>query len=612
MLSIPRCARAVVGRLPSRAQLFKVTHPTCTPPISRACCSTASTAAASNTCGTPVDDNAPSGFSKKLKDGPSLADFMSSETGVPGGELSRLDSVEEVPYLSAEDLAGNERKVYFETYGCQMNVNDTEISWALLKKAGYLRTNNVDEADVVLIMTCSIRDKAERRIWTRLRNLRLDFSRIRGKLNHVKVVLMGCMAERLKKEVLETERLVDVVVGPDAYRDLPRLLAVAGSGQKAVNVQLSLEETYADVTPIRLNPEKSGAFVSIMRGCDNMCSYCIVPFTRGRERSRDMATIIDEVRYLCDQGLKEIVLLGQNVNSYRDVSEESFQKFGVKMDPTHNSAGFKTIYHNKEGGLRFADLLHKVVQVSPEVRFGFTSPHPKDFPDELLDVINENDNCFKYVHIPAQSGSTRVLELMRRGHSRESYLDLIQHIRKKIPRVRLSSDFIVGFCGETYEDYLETLSLIEEVRYDFGFLFAYSMRKKTHAYHRMQDDVPQEEKMKRLHRINDVFNAKALELKNAYIGDEELVLIDGDSAKSTEFWAGRESGFNVVVFPKTSVPCALTGASNVELKKGDFVKVKITDCNMKTFRGAAMERTSVTHFWQQRHQQAHNNLLVSA
>ncbi|KAK5934577.1 hypothetical protein CgunFtcFv8_014966 [Champsocephalus gunnari] len=323
----------------------------------------------------------------------------------------------------------------------------------------------------------------------------------------MKIGILGCMAERLKTELLEREKLVDVLAGPDAYRDLPRLLTVADGGQQASNVLLSLEETYADIMPVHHTTHGNSAFVSIMRGCDNMCTYCIVPFTRGRERSRPISSILEEVRMLSDQGVKEVTLLGQNVNSYRDASEHQLCSSGA----TRLSEGFQTVYRRKEGGLRFSDLLDRVSRIDPDMRVRFTSPHPKDFPDEVIHLIAERGNICTQIHLPAQSGSSKVLKAMRRGYTREAYLDLVQNIRRIVPEVSLSSDFISGFCGETEEDHLQTLSLIREVGYNVGFLFAYSMRKKTQAYHRLEDDVPAEVKQRRLQGVYHSFQGEGNE-----------------------------------------------------------------------------------------------------
>lgn len=378
------------------------------------------------------------------------------------------------PYLQNIDIDGRNRRVFFEVMGCQMNVNDTEIVWSILKNRNYQKTDNISEADVILIMTCSIRDSAEKKIWNRLVHLKHMKLRRSKKLGPMQIGILGCMAERLKTKIVETERDVDVVCGPDAYKDLPRLLAVSTSGASAINVLLSLDETYSDVMPVKLDSNSGTAFVSIMRGCDNMCTYCIVPFTRGKERSRPCDSIEREVRHLVErQGVKEITLLGQNVNSYRDISNES-----ELPGEAHNLVtGFKTVYKQKQGGLRFAELLERIANISPEVRIRFTSPHPKDFPDAVLDTISRYPNICNSLHIPAQSGSSAVLERMRRGYTREAYVDLIDHVRQTLPNVSLSSDFICGFCGETEEEFAETLTLMERIKYNIAYLFPYSTRE---------------------------------------------------------------------------------------------------------------------------------------
>ncbi|XP_026547093.1 CDK5 regulatory subunit-associated protein 1 [Notechis scutatus] len=426
--------------------------------------------------GTPIKKQRGGGsledFRSKLLGGPPLQHFLQS--AAPGQDRLPADVLEDpAPYFGPTSLAGCPKKVYLETYGCQMNVSDTETAWAILQRSGYQRTSNLAEADVVLLVTCSIREKAEQTVWNRLhvfKTLKTKRQRSRGSL---RIGILGCMAERLKEKILEEEKLVDIVAGPDAYRDLPRLLTVAESGQQAANVLLSLDETYADILPVHLNPGTTTAFVSIMRGCDNMCSYCIVPFTRGRERSRPLASILQEVQMLSDQGVKEVTLLGQNVNSYRDNSEVQFHS----LASPELRQGFRTVYKAKKGGLRFAELLDRVAAVDPEMRIRFTSPHPKDFPDEVFEVMRERHNICKQVHLPAQSGSSRVLEAMKRGYTRESYLELVYHLRNYLPDATLTSDFIAGFCGETEADHLQTLSLLREVSYNFAYIFAYSQRQ---------------------------------------------------------------------------------------------------------------------------------------
>ncbi|XP_029864569.1 mitochondrial tRNA methylthiotransferase CDK5RAP1 [Aquila chrysaetos chrysaetos] len=481
-------------------------------------------------------------------------------------------------------------KVYLETYGCQMNVNDTEIAWAILQKNGYARTKELDEADVILLVTCSVREKAEQAIWNRLRHLKALKARRQQARLPLRIGILGCMAERLKEEILHREKLVDIVAGPDAYRDLPRLLAVAESGQQAANVLLSLDETYADILPVQTSAGGTTAFVSIMRGCDNMCSYCIVPFTRGRERSRPIASILQEVRMLSDQGVKEVTLLGQNVNSFRDMSEVQFQSAAAPV----LSRGFSTVYKAKPGGLRFAHLLDQVSRIDPEMRIRFTSPHPKDFPDEVLQLIQERHNICKQLHLPAQSGSTRVLEAMRRGYTREAYLELVHHVRESIPGVRLSSDFIAGFCGETEEDHQQTLSLLREVCYNVGFLFAYSMRQKTRAYHRLQDDVPADIKKRRLEELITVFREEAARANEALVGQSQLVLVEGPSKRSASELCGRNDGNIKVIFPDAEIEDAAGCKALVRAQPGDYVLVKVTSASSQTLKGVPLCRTSLS------------------
>ncbi|XP_060521372.1 mitochondrial tRNA methylthiotransferase CDK5RAP1 isoform X2 [Cylas formicarius] len=457
----------------------------------------------------PAIDSKKIQIRNKITGGPHLKDFL-NRNSFSNNESQLVE--DNIPYLLETNKFGYKRKVYFDIYGCQMNVNDTEIVWSILKDHNYERTEKLQDADVILLITCAIRESAEDRIWGRL-------NYIKGIKNHrnkcrpsLKVGILGCMAERLKEKVLEKERTVDLVAGPDAYRDLPRLLALTENDQKSVNVLLSFDETYADITPVRLNENSLSAFVSIMRGCDNMCTYCIVPFTRGKERSRPVSSILKEIEYLSENGVKEVTLLGQNVNSYRDISE-SYSIDNV----TNLASGFKTVYKNKKGGLRFADLLQKVADINPEMRVRFTSPHPKDFPDEVIQIIQSRSNICKNLHMPAQSGNSRVLERMRRGYTREAYLELVYHIRRHIPNVAFSSDFICGFCDETEEEFEDTITLMEEVQYNTAYLFSYSMREKTTAHRRFIDNIPEEVKKRRLQRMIDTSRTKALKLNMSQI-----------------------------------------------------------------------------------------------
>ncbi|KAM4691454.1 mitochondrial tRNA methylthiotransferase CDK5RAP1 [Rhinophrynus dorsalis] len=470
-----------------------------------------------------------------------------------------------------------------------MNVNDTEIAWSILQKSGYVRTHTVAEADVILLVTCSIREKAEQTIWNRLQQLAVLKRKRCRSIAPLKIGILGCMAERLKEEILQREKLVDVLAGPDAYRDLPRLLAVAETGQQAANVLLSLDETYADIMPIQTSASNVSAFVSIMRGCNNMCTYCIVPFTRGRERSRPVHSILEEVRMLSDQGVKEVTLLGQNVNSYHDNSSVQFSNSGASQ----LSRGFSTIYKPKKGGLRFVDLLDQVSRIDPEMRIRFTSPHPKDFPDEVLRLISEQHNICKQIHIPAQSGSNRILETMGRGYSREAYLDLIQNIREVIPGISLSSDFIAGFCQETEQDHQESVSLLREVAYNAAFLFAYSMRKKTRAYHRLQDDVKPEVKRRRLEELIAVFREEAVRVNQRAVGSTHLVLVEGPSKRSPSELCGRNDGNTKVIFPETPAEGNQSKENKSRIRPGDYVLVKITSSSSQSLRGTLVCQTSL-------------------
>ncbi|KAH8275731.1 hypothetical protein KR018_007277, partial [Drosophila ironensis] len=395
---------------------------------------------------------------------------------------------------------------------------------------------------------------------------------------------------RLKEQLLEREQCVDVIAGPDSYKDLPRLLAVARHyGNSAINVLLSLDETYADVMPVRLNSESPTAFVSIMRGCDNMCTYCIVPFTRGRERSRPLDSIVGEVRALQEQGVREVTLLGQNVNSYRDRSGSVVAETG---DGASTVPGFKTVYKPKMGGIPFADLLRCVAEAAPEMRIRFTSPHPKDFSDDVLRVIRDYPNVCKQLHLPAQSGNTQVLERMRRGYSREAYLDLVRHIREILPHVGLSSDFICGFCGETEEEFQDTLTLIHEVQYNVAYLFAYSMREKTTAHRRYKDDVPMTTKNERLIRMVDAFRTGATQLHKQMEGQQQLILIEGKSKRSDAHWFGRNDANIKVIVPAVELPVTANGCRKA-IQTGDFVVASIEESNSQVLKGKPLEITSI-------------------
>jgi tRNA-2-methylthio-N6-dimethylallyladenosine synthase len=447
------------------------------------------------------------------------------------------------------------KRFYIESYGCQMNFADSEIVASILNQEGFGATRNVEEADLIFINTCSIREKAEQTVRKRLTEFRKLKLRKRGML----VGVLGCMAERLKSKFLEEEKLVDIVVGPDAYRSLPGLVEEAQGGQKAVNVLLSREETYADISPVRLDSNGVSAFVSIMRGCNNMCSFCVVPFTRGRERSRDANSIVAECRDLFEKGYREVTLLGQNVDSYHYYPE------------TANSGGSDA----QTEAVTFARLMEMVAQISPLLRVRFSTSHPKDITDEVLHTMARYDNICKYIHLPVQSGSTRVLQLMNRTYTREWYIGKVNRIREILPDCGISSDIIAGFCTETESDHQDTLDIMSYSGYDMSYMFFYSERPGTLAQKRYQDDVPLEVKKKRLAEIVALQNRLSMESNKRDLGKTFTVLIEGDSKKSENDWMGRTSQNKVIVFPKETYP----------LGKGDYVQVNVTDCTQATLLG---------------------------
>jgi tRNA-2-methylthio-N6-dimethylallyladenosine synthase len=462
----------------------------------------------------------------------------------------------EAVFMATESTGGNGKKLYLESYGCQMNFSDSEVVASILTQEGYSTTRNIDEADIVLINTCSIRDNAEQRVRNRL----TEFKKRKEDSPEMVVGILGCMAERLKKTLLEEEKLVDLVAGPDAYRDLPNLIEEVGSGQKAVNVLLSRDETYADIAPVRMDKGGVSAFVTIMRGCDNMCSFCVVPFTRGRERSRDPETIVNECRDLFNAGYREVTLLGQNVDSYR----WNMSSKGEIKDPSKPT-------------VNFAQLMEMVALVSPELRIRFSTSHPKDMTDDFLEVMAKYENICEYIHLPVQSGNTAVLGRMNRGYSREDYLDRIAAINRIVPDCAISTDIITGFCGETEEEHLDTLSLMDEVRYDFAYMFKYSERPKTLAERRFEDDVPDEVKSRRLNEIIEKQLQHSHESHQKQVGQIQKVLVEGPSKRSEDEHCGRNTRNSMVVFPK--------GNS----KKGEYVNVKILSCTSATLRGEIVE-----------------------
>lgn len=513
--------------------------------------------------------------------------------------------------LKTTDTAnlGNGRSVYIETKGCQMNVADSEVVRALLYKAGFTLTASQEDSDVVLINTCAIRDKAEQKVWQFLRNLRGQEKKRRPKQRRKIVGLLGCMAERLKSSLLtSSERLVDAVVGPDAYRSLPLILASIANGQPGAvgyNVQLSAE-TYGDITPMRESESKSSAFVAIARGCNNMCSFCIVPYTRGPERSRPVTSIVNEVLKLSEEGCREVVLLGQNVNSYNYLSPEKATQDEGDTSRMPRVKGFGRVF-SPISGVRFPELLNKVADVNPEMRIRFTSPHPKDFPDELLDVIATRSNVCKQVHMPAQSGSSAVLARMNRRYTREAYIDLVDHIREVVPGVALSSDFIAGFCGETEEDHRATLSLLRHARYEHGFFFAYSKRDGTAAARRLDDDLPLEIKQRRLRELLDTFHLLAKQKNVEEEVDREsihCVLVEGLATRVPQIWpqgsvawTGRTDTNKRVVFKDQDVPLSLARSeTRVNIQTGEYYAVKVVDATSLTLFAEPIARTSLSEF----------------
>jgi len=462
--------------------------------------------------------------------------------------------------LVLEPKAENKRKLFIESYGCAMNFSDSEIVASILQKEGFNTTQNLEDADLVLVNTCSIRDKAEQTVRKRLEKYNA-VKRINPKM---KVGVLGCMAERLKSKFLEEEKIVDLVVGPDAYKDLPNLISEVEEGRNAVNVILSKEETYGDISPVRLQSNGVSAYVSITRGCDNMCTFCVVPFTRGRERSRDPQSIIEEVNDLAEKGFREITLLGQNVDSYL------WYGGGLKKD-------FKDASEiQKATATGFADLLKMVAEAQPKMRIRFSTSNPQDMTMDVIRVVAAHSNICNYIHLPVQSGSDRVLKRMNRLHTREEYFNLIDNIKKIIPDCSFSQDMIAGFCGETEEDHQDTLSLMEHVKYHFGYMYAYSTRPGTLADKKYEDDVPEETKKRRLAEIVALQRKHGLLRTQEQIGKTLEVLIERESKKSDQEWSGRTPQNIVAVFPKG------------HYKIGDLVNVKIKDCTSATLKGEAV------------------------
>lgn len=478
--------------------------------------------------------------------------------------------------LESKSTLPNQRKLYIESYGCAMNFSDSEIVASILSEEGFSTTDEYEEADVIFINTCSIRENAE----TRVRNRLKQFKAIKRQNKDLVIGVLGCMAERLKSKFLEEEKLVDVVVGPDAYRDLPNLIAQVNDGHKAINVLLSREETYADLSPIRLNSNGISAFISIMRGCDNMCSFCVVPFTRGRERSRDPFSIIREAEELRDAGYKEITLLGQNVDSYKWKKPHP-RSFSEGEGSAGELSGNKTSSISLSFGegwdetpVNFAKLLEMVAAVSPDMRVRFSTSHPKDITNEVLETIAKHDNICNYIHLPVQSGNSRVLELMNRTYTREWYLDRIKAIREIIPDCSISSDIITGFCSETEEDHQDTLSLMGFVKFEFAYMYSYSERPGTPAAKKFADDVPEDVKQRRLEEIIALQQKNSLYRAQNRLGKTETVLVEGLSKKSKTDYCGRSDHNHMVIFPVTE-----------GVKPGDYVKVFIEKTTTATLIG---------------------------
>jgi len=455
-----------------------------------------------------------------------------------------------------KNSTANGKKLFLESYGCAMNFSDSEVVASILIGQGYSTTTDEHEADIILINTCSIRENAETRVRKRLENFKNRKKRQPGLI----VGVLGCMAERLKKNLLEEEKLVDIVAGPDSYRDLPNLIIEVEGGQKAVNVLLSRDETYADISPVRLDQKGVTSFVSITRGCDNMCSFCVVPFTRGRERSRDPKTIYKECEELFSNGYREVTLLGQNVDSYR-----------------WNMTSKGEIKNEKEETVNFAQLMQMVAKISPDMRIRFSTSHPKDMSDEVLEVIAANDNICNYIHLPIQSGNSDVLKRMNRGYTREWYLERIKKIREIIPNCAITTDIITGFCNETDEEHADTISIMKEVQWDFAYMYKYSERPKTLAERRFEDDVPEKVKGSRLTEVIDLQQANALVINKRKIGEIYKVLVEGRSKRSEDFMDGRNEHNTKVVFPKG------------DFGKCDYVMVKINDCTTATLLGEVVE-----------------------
>lgn len=492
-----------------------------------------------------------------------MRDKITQRTFSPNGLTSTMDEAVQGSAYTRESAVDQAQKLaYIETYGCQMNFSDTEIIASVLSEMDYGFTNVMEEADLVFVNTCSIRDNAEAKVWNRLRQFRKN----KKDNPNLMVGVLGCMAERLKGTLIEEEHLVDLVIGPDAYRDLPRLIGEVESGQKAVNVLLSREETYADISPVRLNTNGVAAFITIMRGCDNMCSFCVVPFTRGRERSRDPQSIVKEAKQMYELGYREVTLLGQNVDSYLYSPDESLKGKAQISKALKNGDDVETV--------NFAQLLDMVAAVSPELRVRFSTSHPRDITEDVVHAMARHENVCNYIHLPVQSGSDRVLDAMSRGYTSGWYREKMEMIRNIIPDCAISSDIITGFCTETEEDHQETLKVMAESNYTYSFMFIYSERPGTPAAKKLVDDVPEVVKKRRLSEIIDLQSRMSRENNFRDIGKTYKVLIEGNSKRSDQDWCGRNDHNKMVVFPKKG-----------EHKAGDYVMVTIKEASSATLKG---------------------------
>lgn len=479
----------------------------------------------------------------------------------------------ELVKVSEDEPAVDKKRLFIESYGCQMNFSDSEIVAAVMRNADFATTSTDDNADVVFLNTCAIRDNAEQKVRNRLKQL----NNLKKKRPGMIIGVLGCMAERLKTKLLDEEKMVDIVAGPDSYRDLPRLVEEAETGQKAVNVFLSREETYADISPIRLNSNGITAYISIMRGCDNMCSFCVVPYTRGRERSRDPFSIVEEARQLFNEGYREVTLLGQNVDSYKWNSQT--------LSPSPFSSegrGEQLPSLTGEGRVGFAQLLEMVALISPDLRVRFSTSHPKDITDDVLWTMKKYENICKYIHLPAQSGNSRVLKMMNRTYDREWYIQKIDRIRAILGEdCGISTDMITGFCTETEEEHQDTLSLMEYVKYDYAYMFAYSERPGTPAAKKFKDDISEEVKKRRLQEVIAVQLKHSAERNQMALGKIHKVLVEGPSKRSDADLCGRNDQNKVVIFPRENY------------KKGDYVQVLVTECSSATLLGKVVEGETV-------------------